>query len=103
MVFTFVLFPVFQYIVVQSMWLTLHFLFWDYSDTMPGEEFTTDAIIAYLRNPDVAIINQLAVWGTVRVTKSTSKARTFCFTFHVSDALHRHHVPHPACPAQYFP
>ena len=48
------------------MWLGLHFLFWDYSQTQPNEEFSIMAIRNYLSNPDVAIVNQLAVWGTVR-------------------------------------
>ena len=48
------------------MWFTAHFLFWDYSQTLPQEEFSKEGVIQFLANKDTAVYNQLAIWGTVR-------------------------------------
>jgi hypothetical protein len=48
------------------MWLTAHFLFWDYSETLPAERFSVDGVTRYLASKDLAIFNQIAVWGSVR-------------------------------------
>ena len=55
-----------QYVTVQFMWFTAHFLFWDYSQTTPAEEFSVDGVIRFLGNKDTAVYNQFAIWGTVR-------------------------------------
>ena len=47
------------------MWFTAHFLFWDYSQTLPPEEFSKEGVIRFLANKDTAVYNQLAIWGTV--------------------------------------
>ena len=54
-----------QYVTVQFMWFTAHFLFWDYSQTLPAEEFNVDGVIRFLGSKDTAVYNQLAIWGTV--------------------------------------
>ena len=55
-----------QYVTVQFMWFTAHFLFWDYSQTLPPEEFSVDGVIRFLGSKDTAVYNQFAIWGTVR-------------------------------------
>ena len=47
------------------MWLTAHFLFWDYTTTRAAETFTVNGVIQYLGSKDLAIFNQIAIWGTV--------------------------------------
>ncbi len=49
------------------MWLTAHFLFWDYSQTRAAERFSVNGVIQYLGNKDLAVFNQFAVWGSVRM------------------------------------
>ena len=51
--------------MVQLMWMTLHFLFWDYTETKPAEELTWRNLRAFLTNTDAAVLNQIAIWGTV--------------------------------------
>jgi len=48
------------------MWLWAHFLFWDYTQTRPGERFTMRALIGFITNPGFALYNQMLVWTTVK-------------------------------------
>ena len=63
----------FQYVIVQLMWVSLHFLFWDYSETLPTEELTWANMRAFLASKETAILNQLAVWGTVNKISTQQK------------------------------
>eukprot|EP00094_Tigriopus_californicus_P013808 TCALIF_13363-PA protein Name:"Protein of unknown function" AED:0.31 eAED:0.31 QI:0/0.5/0/0.66/0.5/0.66/3/0/215 len=54
------------YVLVQAWWIFAHLVFWDYSTTLPSEEFSTAALVGFLKNTDAALFNQLAIWGTGR-------------------------------------
>ena len=43
-----------------------HFLFWDYTDTQAAEQFSFTRLVAFLRSGDLAIFNQIIIWGVVR-------------------------------------
>ncbi len=55
----------FQFVVVQFMWFWLHFLFWDYTETLPAEEYSNAALLRFLASTDIAAYNQFIIWATV--------------------------------------
>ena len=75
-----------QYVTVQFMWFTAHFLFWDYSQTLPPEEFSKEGVIQFLASKDTAVYNQLAIWGTVGQTFSSF------MSMHWTEKQNTHHL-----------
>ncbi len=53
--------------MTQFMWMWLHFLFWDYTQTQTAERFSITTLLTFLSNPNLALLNQLIIWMTVRL------------------------------------
>ncbi len=57
-----------QWLGLSLMWYWLHFLFWDYTQTLPAERFSMQALVTVLKNPNVQLYNVMNIWLTVGST-----------------------------------
>ncbi len=66
--------------MTQFMWMWLHFLFWDYTQTQTAERFSITTLLTFLSNPNLALLNQLIIWMTASLCRRQRPNKSLKFS-----------------------